>query len=109
MMEKIGLKPGNIAVIFISIRPETSDEYQKMDAETLERVEIIPGFLGWNTARNQNLGIFISYWEDEASVMIWKKDAVHQAAKKAGRDSFYTFFRTIICTIEHVEEWQKIL
>lgn len=107
MMKKIGLKPGNIAVIFVSIRPETSEEYLTLDEQTLDRVKHVPGFLGWDSARSNEQGIFVSYWENRDAVNIWKNDTVHQAAKKAGRTSFYDFFRTIICTIDQVEEWEK--
>lgn len=98
------LRPGNCAVIFISTRPETTEEYLFFDEATLRVAENLPGFLGWDAVRNEPTGIFISYWENEAAVERWKNDALHLRAKELGKKSFYSFYRSIISVIARVSE-----
>jgi heme-degrading monooxygenase HmoA len=101
------LQPGNIAVIFISIRPETSDTYTFFDEATLQSASEIEGFLGWDSVRNGINGIFISYWKDEHAVEIWKNHTLHRRAKDLGKSEFYTFYRSLVTTISNVSEYQK--
>jgi heme-degrading monooxygenase HmoA len=101
------LQPGNLAVIFISIRPETSEKYTFFDDATLQSASEIEGFLGWDSVRNGINGIFISYWKDENAVEIWKNHTLHRRAKELGKSEFYSFYRSLVTTISTVSEYQK--
>ena len=102
------LRPGNFAVIFISTRLETTEEYLFFDEATLRAAENLQGFLGWDAVRNEPHGIFISYWENEAAVERWKNDVLHLRAKELGKKSFYSFYRSVISVIDRVTEEGKI-
>ncbi|HUZ66976.1 MAG TPA: antibiotic biosynthesis monooxygenase [Beijerinckiaceae bacterium] len=44
-----------------------------------------PGCLGAESARNdKDLGITVSYWENEASILAFKADADHRRAQQRG-------------------------
>ena len=74
--------PPYYAVIFTSRRNEQpGDGY----AETADRMFALaqeqPGFLGFDTARTDGLGITVCYWETEESIVAWKAQADHLAAQ----------------------------
>jgi heme-degrading monooxygenase HmoA len=106
-MENGVLQPGNLAVIFISTRPETTENYLFFDEATLQSAHDIEGFLGWDSVRNEPHGIFISYWKDENAVETWRNNALHLRAKALGKSDFYSFYRSVISRISHVSEFLK--
>lgn len=101
------LQPGNLAVIFISIRPETTDNYLFFDEATLDSAKSIEGFLGWDSVHNGSHGIFISYWKDENAVDAWRNNSLHLRAKALGKSDFYSFYRSVISRVAHVSEFLK--
>jgi heme-degrading monooxygenase HmoA len=60
-------QPPYYAVIFTSIRTEGDNGYSQMGEEMEKLVEKQPGFLGFETARNE-IGITVSYWKDLESI-----------------------------------------
>lgn len=60
-------KPPYYAVIFTSIRTAGDNGYSQMDQEMEKLVIKQPGFLGFESARNEN-GITVSYWKDLESI-----------------------------------------
>jgi heme-degrading monooxygenase HmoA len=88
------------AVIFTSVRTDLEpDAYAAMaDAmDALARRQ--PGYLGVESAR-EGLGITVSYWKDEASLLAWKAVLSHQAAQRAGRERWYSAYTTRIAHVE---------
>lgn len=104
-MEKGILKEGDIAVIFISVRPETTQEYEFFDEATLNSAKEVKGFLGWDSVRSEPDGIFISYWNSEEAVEEWKRHQLHVRAKEMGRTQFYSFYRSMITKVQRVSEF----
>ena len=95
-------EPPYYAVIFTSIQtddPEKLRGYSKMAAhmETMAREQ--PGYLGFEGARD-GLGIAVSYWRDEASLLAWKKHVEHHAAQLLGRERWYKDYSTRVCRVE---------
>ncbi len=70
------LDPPYYAVIFTTLMTDNLNDYQ----ETAERMEDLAfkqeGFLGIESARN-TVGITVSYWKDEASILQWKNNNLH--------------------------------
>jgi heme-degrading monooxygenase HmoA len=59
------------------------------------------GFLGIDSARGADgKGITVSYWRDEASILAWKRDAEHQKAQRAGKESWYADYEVRIAKVE---------
>ena len=57
-----------------------------------------PGFLGFESARNE-IGISVSYWASEEAITAWKANAVHREAQGRAED-WYAHFRVRVCRVE---------
>ena len=92
--------PPYYAVIFSSQRTEGDQGYGQAASRMLELAREQPGFLGVESAREDALGITVSYWESEAAILAWKQQAEHQAVREQGRATWYSAFQTRVCKVE---------
>jgi len=93
--------PPYYAVIFTSRRTTGDRGYGEMAARMAELAAQQPGFLGLESARGADgLGITVSYWRDEASILAWKGDREHQQAQHAGRQTWYAGYEVRIAKVE---------
>jgi heme-degrading monooxygenase HmoA len=92
-------KPPYYAVIFTSKRSDGDNDYQRTADQMLELASRQPGFLGFETAR-EDIGISVSYWVDEASIRTWKANAEHLAAQQRGKHDWYQWYRVRVCRVE---------
>jgi heme-degrading monooxygenase HmoA len=90
------------AVVFTSLRtPDDALGYGLAAQRMVELASRQAGFLGVESARGEDgLGITVSYWRDEASILAWKRDSEHCAAREAGRRGWYQAFTTRVCKVE---------
>jgi heme-degrading monooxygenase HmoA len=86
------------AVIFTSIRTAGEDGYAQAAHEVLELARQQPGFLGFESARNE-IGISVSYWQDLESIRARKENAIHRAAQGKAKQ-WYKSFRVRVCKVE---------
>jgi heme-degrading monooxygenase HmoA len=92
-------EPPYVAVIFTSTRTEGDRGYAAM-AEAMEKLAAEqPGYLGIEAARDDDLGITVSYWVDDTAALAWKQVAAHLIAQNRGRDAWYTDYRVRVATI----------
>jgi heme-degrading monooxygenase HmoA len=94
------------AVIFTTTRSNKDDGYLKMAHEMEELASKQPGFLGFESARNE-LGITVSYWERLEDIAHWKNNLAHLNAQKKGREEWYTWYKVRICKVEREYEFTK--
>lgn len=99
--------PPYYAVIFSSLRTEGDHGYGEAAARMLELARAQPGFLGVESAREDGLGITVSYWESEAAILAWKQQAEHQAVREQGRARWYSAFQTRVCKVERAYTFQN--
>jgi heme-degrading monooxygenase HmoA len=92
-------KPPYYAVIFTSIRNQGDDGYAQAAERMLQLASEQPGFLGFETAR-QDIGISVSYWASEEAIKAWKANAEHLVAQQRGKDDWYRWYRIRICRVE---------
>lgn len=92
-------QPPYYAVVFTSTRTDDDNGYSQMAAEMDMLVETQPGFLGYESARNE-IGITISYWKDLESIKNWKENKIHTLARKKGREVWYDKFKVRIAKVE---------
>jgi heme-degrading monooxygenase HmoA len=92
--------PPDYAVIFSSQRTEGDQGYGQAASRMLELAREQPGFLGVESAREDALGITVSYWESEAAILAWKQQAEHRAVREQGRAAWYSAFQTRVCKVE---------
>ncbi len=91
-------QPPYFAVIFTSVRTDGDHGYAETAAQMLALAAEQPGFLGFESAR-QEIGITVSYWESEAAIAAWKANVTHRQAQDRARD-WYQAFRVRVCRVE---------
>ena len=99
-------QPPYFAVIFTSIRTEGENGYSQMAEEMDMLVETQPGFLGYESARNE-IGITVSYWKDLESIKNWRENNVHTVARNKGRELWYSKFKVRIAKVEREYGFEK--
>lgn len=91
-------EPPYYAVIFTSIRTDGDNGYSETAKHMLALASEQPGFLGFETAR-QEVGISVSYWTDLEAIKTWKENAAHRQAQSRAR-GWYEKFTVRICRVE---------
>ena len=94
--------PPYYAVIFTARRNgEDEAGYAAMSARITDLALQHPGCIGMESTRGADgLGITVSYWRDEASILDWKADAKHLTAQHLGKDRWYTHYTTRVARVE---------
>ena len=90
--------PPYYAVIFTSIRTDGDNNYGDAAKRMIELASKQPGFLGFETAR-QEIGISVSYWASLEAIKAWKENAEHRATQKKAKD-WYSSFCVRACRVE---------
>ena len=79
------------AVIFeVEIKEGQQDAYLHIATQLKEQLVEMPGFISierFESLVNEGKLVSLSFWEDEASLIHWKKNVDHLAAQTKGRDS----------------------
>lgn len=94
--------PPYYAVIFTAQR-NAKDEagYATMSARMDELAARQPGYMGMESARNTSgLGITVSYWRDEASLLAWRAEVSHMAAQALGKTRWYSHYNLRVARVE---------
>ena len=93
--------PPYYAVIFSSKRTPGEDGYGDMADRMVELASQQPGYLSVESTRDADgFGITVSYWQDEASIANWKKNAEHQLAQLYGHERWYEHFELRVAKVE---------
>lgn len=101
-------KPPYWAVIFTSQRSDVEQGYAVMGDRMVELAAQQPGFLGVESARdNDGFGITVSYWESEAAIAAWKAESEHKLAQQQGFASWYAGFELRIAHVGRAHGWRK--
>ena len=88
------------AVIFSSERTEGDRGYHAMAEKMVELAQKQNGFLGIESARDNSIGITVSYWRTLEDIASWKNNAAHQIAQERGKSEWYSKFTLRICKVE---------
>lgn len=90
--------PPYYAVIFTSVRSNIDSGYSETDRLLIERVAAQPGFIGFESAR-QEIGITVSYWSSLEAITAWKEDIAHRRAQGRAQE-WYDAYRVRVCRVE---------
>jgi len=94
-------EPPYFAVIFTSTLGKDDAGYGAMGDALVELAQDQPGYLGIETTRGADgLGITVSYWKDEASILAWKNQAKHLMAQRAGIERWYEHYELRVAKVE---------
>lgn len=96
----VQLQPPYYAVIFSSKRTEGDNGYGNLADKMVELASRQPGFLGVESARDEELGITVSYWKDLESIRAWKEHSAHQVAQERGKKEWYRSFSLRVALVE---------
>ncbi|CAG9623325.1 antibiotic biosynthesis monooxygenase family protein [Sutcliffiella rhizosphaerae] len=88
------------SVIFTSQRTDGDNGYEKMAQLMVELAEKQPGFLGIESARDNHLGITVSYWRSLEDIKLWKENSAHKIAQQKGKEEWYENYSVRICKVE---------
>ena len=94
-------KPPYYAVIFTSQLADDAAGYGEMAERMAALAAQQPGYIGAESARDSNgLGITVSYWQDEESILAWKGQLDHMGAQALGKARWYTHYTLRVCKVE---------
>lgn len=100
--------PPYYAVIFTAQRTPGDNGYAEMAARMEELAETMPGYIGIESARGEDgFGITVSYWESEAAIANWKRQAEHLEAQRQGRAEWYNEYTVRVAKVERTYGMQK--
>ena len=94
------------AVIFTNELSEDTEGYSEMATRMEELAKKQPGYLGFESARDE-LGITISYWESLEAIQHWKDNLDHLEAQTTGRKRWYQWYKTRICKVEREYDFRR--
>ncbi|MEH7501056.1 antibiotic biosynthesis monooxygenase [Neobacillus drentensis] len=93
-------EPPYYAVIFASQRTEGDSGYGIMADKMVALAAQQKGFLGVESARDEQLGITVSYWESLEAIKAWKENSAHGVAQDKGKTEWYKNFSLRVCRVE---------
>jgi heme-degrading monooxygenase HmoA len=91
-------QPPYYAVIFTSVRTDGDNGYAEAAGQMLALASAQPGFLGFESAR-QEIGITVSYWASLEAIAAWKGNMDHRRAQARAKD-WDRQFRVRVCRVE---------
>ena len=95
------------SVIFTSQLAEADTGYAQMADRMLHLATQQDGFLGVDSVRENETGITVSYWKDEASIQRWKQQIEHLQAQQRGKNRWYNEYTIRIAKVERSYRFQK--
>ena len=94
-------EPPYYAVIFTNRLKADHDGYDEMGERMATLALTMPGCLGAESTRDDTgLGITVSYWQDEASLLAWKANAEHLGAQRMGIKAWYEHYELRVAKVE---------
>ncbi|MFT5894113.1 MAG: heme-degrading monooxygenase HmoA [bacterium] len=94
-------KPPYYAVIFTNQLSDDDQGYEQMGQKMFDLASDQPGCFGAESTRDTNgIGITVSYWKDEESILAWKANAQHLFAQKMGMEQWYEHYELRIAKVE---------
>ncbi len=95
------------AVIFTNTRTMGNNGYSEMAKKIEDLARKQTGFLGFESARDEALGISVSYWESLGDIAQWKANTEHLFAQRKGISDWYSWYKVRICLVEREYEFKK--
>ena len=93
-------EPPYYAVIFTSIHTGFSlAEYNAVATLMFTLAAEQPGYLGVETAHAE-VGITVSYWNDEESIRTWREHLEHTVVRERGRSEWYSRYALRVARVE---------
>lgn len=92
-----------IAVFFeADIQPAQQQRYLLLAAQLKPLLAEIEGFIAierFQSLATQGKILSLSWWRDEAAVLAWKNNVLHQAAQEEGKSAIFSAYRIRIASV----------
>jgi len=97
------------AVIFTNQRTQTDEQGYQATAKRMAELALSqPGCLGYVSTRDaQGFGVTVSYWQNEASIKVWRDHPEHQKAQTLGREKWYSCFDLQVAHVVRTYAFEK--
>lgn len=96
-------EPPYYSVIFANQRNPDDEGYGTMADRMVELARQQSGFLGVDTARDENgFGITVSYWADYEAIENWRINVEHLEAQRLGREKWYQRYTLRVARVERI-------
>jgi heme-degrading monooxygenase HmoA len=103
------MKAPYYAVIFTSKRKQYIDDYDKTAERMKELTNQQPGFIGIDSARNDDgLGITVCYWDSIEAIKNWKANNEHRYAQEMGKKEWYESYSVRIASVEEEYSMEEL-
>ncbi|MDX5627217.1 MULTISPECIES: antibiotic biosynthesis monooxygenase [unclassified Brenneria] len=95
-------EPPYFAVVFSSQRTPGDRGYDEMSSRMAELAMTQPGYLGAESARDQQgFGITVSYWDSLDAIKQWKRHSEHRIAQEFGIAEWYQHYELRIAEVKY--------
>jgi heme-degrading monooxygenase HmoA len=82
------------------------DGYAEAERRMIALAEQAPGYIGRETTRSSDgRDQTIVYYEDEASLRLWREDPEHRQVQRLGREVWYDSYEVRIARVEGAYAW----
>ena len=92
-----------IAVIFeVKIREGKQEEYLQIAAQLREHLLNVDGFISierFSSLSEDGKLCSLSFWEDEASIKLWREFDLHRLAQEKGKAGVFADFRIRVAKV----------
>lgn len=96
-------------VIFSSQRSPAELGYAEMAERMMRLASVQPGFLGVESARDENgFGITVSYWDSVEAIAAWRHHAEHMVAQRFGCEAWYQVFSLKVVRVERANDFPNL-
>jgi heme-degrading monooxygenase HmoA len=90
-----------ITVFRSRLNPQTQEEYRRWAARMSELARTMPDYISHKSfAAEDGERVTIVEFAAETGLRAWATHPEHVAAKKLGRDSFFSEYRVQVCAVE---------
>jgi heme-degrading monooxygenase HmoA len=94
-------KPPYYAVIFTNQLSDSDQGYEQMGQKMFDLATKQSGCFGAESTRDSaGVGITVSYWKDEESILTWKAQSQHLFAQKMGMEQWYDHYELRVAKVE---------
>ena len=93
-------EPPYYAVIGPAEWADDMEGFAEMAEELLELAESEEGFIGMEMGVQEGFSLSVSYWSSLDAIKSWRGKAEHLAAKKLGKEKWFSKYKTHIAKVE---------
>ena len=90
-------------VIFeFTVKDGARDRYFELAGLMREEIQSQPGFISierYESLVHENKVVSVSTWQDEASILNWKRNSEHQKAQAEGKSDIFASYRLRVAEV----------